>query len=699
MIGLRRLLSLLAVATAAFTPPVFAADEVSDTFNQGVDLLKRGQNEEALAIFQQVLAMDPSHDAAYELWQNVDQEIWLKMLTLDGDYPLVAKRLMDLASVGRKERRNDPDAIRGLLQQLNTTDVAARHRTIQTLSADYGEYAVPFLLYGLANQDDGDRRVIFMQTLVRMGGDVVSPMIEGLDSPDAFLRRNIALTLGYIGDPRANGVLAALAAGDEDGGVRSAAGESLAKCGGSTDALGQLLAQGTAYHNHDASVVQPHLFSDVVWSWNGTGVVSTEVPRFLYTEEMAKKAYYRALGVAPGSVDALAGIARVSVSERSLLEEWAAAGADTGDWLDRLAADELAVGVAGTAALDMALGRSLAQKDLTASIGLCRALGTSASQPTPKLQAALAGGVSGAVRGEAAVALGKIAYHARGVAAPAVVTALGEAAGREVLQIAGVIDGNAGRSGAFAEALAAAGMMVNAWPNGARGLVSLRAVPGIDVILAADHLPDLTLHQVIAEIRRDPRMAETPILVITDDADAAGALHGDKVQGFVGGAGDLATVTEAMSGQLNRDREQANDLASRAAHTLAILAAAGDTDVSATAAALVGTLAGRPDSVTIPALGTLGVIGTADHLAAIAGVVADGDRSDEARRAAARCLGGMFVRTSQVDDATLQALLAVCNSDAAFEIRSATANALGRLALTAEMRAELMRSVRANIVQ
>lgn len=699
MIGMRRPLSLLAVLTAAFATPVFAADEVTDTFQQGVDLLKRGQHEEALQIFQNVLAMDPSHDAAYELWQTVDHEIWLKMLVMSGEYELTAKRFMDLAAMGRKERQNDPDAIRALLAELDSADVAVRTRVTRTLSADHGEFAVPFLLYGLANQDNGDRRVIFMQTLVRMGADVVPPLIEGLDAPDAFLRRNVALTLGYVGDPRAAGALAGLLMLDEDGGVRAAATEALAKCGGGGDAVGLLLAKGDAYHRRDLSVCAPHTFSDVVWHWEGTGVAATEVPRFLYPEEMAKKAYYRALDLAPGSVEALAGVARISIAERAMLEEWAAAGGDAGDWIERLAADELAVGIAGPAALDLALGWSLEQGDMVAAIGLCQTLGRTATQATPHLKNALMSGRSGAIRGEAGVALGMIAGRVSGTAAPEVVTALGEAASREVLQIAAVIDGVEARRASFTDALGNEGMAVNGWANGARGLVSLRSIPGVDVILIADQLPDLTLHQVIDEIRRDVRLAETPILIITADEERASELYGEKSQGFLGSAADLAVVTEAMSGNLNHDREQANELAGRAAGVLARLAAAGITDVSATAGPLAGTLGGRPDSVVIPVLHALRVIGSSAHVDAVAAVVTDDARSDGARAMAANCLAGIFTRSPQVSEDVLAALTEVCKSDVDFGIRSALANALGRLQLSGEMRVEIMKAVRANIAQ
>ncbi|MEW6074329.1 MAG: HEAT repeat domain-containing protein [Planctomycetota bacterium] len=705
MTGSRRLFCLLAIATAAFAPSATpapsaapAADEVFEAFQRGVDLLQRGQNEEALRAFQEVLALDPSQEAAYELWQKIDGEIWLKMLVLDGDYELVAKRFLSLAEAGRQARENDPDGIRALLAELATDDVAQRHRAIQKLSASHGEYAVPHLLYGLANPNDGDRRVIFMQALVRMGGDVVPPMIEGLGSSDAFLRRNIALTLGYIADPRAAGVLAALAGADADAGVREAAAGALAKCGGTPDALAQLLALGDAYHRHDPSVLQPHHYSDVVWAWDGKSVVPTTVPRFLYPDEMAKKAYWRALAVAPGAVEALAGIARASVAERSLLEEWTAAGANAGDWSDRLAADELAAGVAGAAALDLALGWALDQRDLAAAIGLARALGAGASQATPNLVRALEGGASGAIRGEAAVALGRIAHQAVAVASPAAVAALGEAAAREVLQIAAVIDGDEARRAAYAEALAGRNMTVNAWPTAARGLVALRSIPGIDVILAAESLPDLTLFQVLDEVRSDPRFAETPVLVITADPEKATELYGEKVQGFLT-APDMDAVGEAMTGGLNRDRAAANDLAARAAQVLSLLAGAGVTDVRATAGPLAGTLASRPDEVVLSALAALRAIGGADCVAAIAAVVTDTARSDEARVAAAEALAGVLLRAPEVDEVTREGLLGVCRSDALFAIRAATARALGRVALPDEVRAEIMRAVRGGTSQ
>lgn len=696
MIGLRR--SRFPAALAALSAVLFSvsssAQEAQELFRQGVELLDRGENEAALAIFQRVLAADPGHDEAFALWQETDDRIWMKLLVLEGEYEQVAKRLMSLAQMGRKQRQNDPEAIRALLTELDTDDVGARTRAIRTLAADYGEYAVPLMVFGLADKADDDRRVILMQALTQMGSDVVPPLLETLESEDPFLRRNVALTLGYIGDPRASGLLALHAASDEDEGVRSAATQALQRTGGTADALTQLLAQGDAYHNELDTVLRPYQFSDVVWSWDGAGLVATEVPRYLYGDELAKKAYYRALRVAPDSLEALAGVARVSVSQRQHIAEWAGAGQDVGEWSERLTTDELAVRIAGGPALDLALGWAIDQDDQTAATGLCRALAHAGGSSTPNLTRALGAGDSGAVRGEAAVALGWIACHSHARATPDVVTALAQAASREIVRIAAIIDGDAARRAQLEQALESEGILVNAWSTGGRALASLRSVPGIDVIVLAESLPDLTAHQVLTEVRADPRFGATPVILAAEDVEAAGELWSERVTA-ISAYGDTSAVLEALSGAVEGDRAEASDLAARAATVLACLGA-GSTDISSSSDPLASAL-GRPDEVVVPSLQALGHGAGAGHVDAIAAVVTDTARSEPVRVAAGNSLNGVFARVPQASEATVTALTEVAINDASFPVREAVATALGRLPLDAEARVRLMNAVRAKL--
>lgn len=686
-------LSLFATLALVTSGTVFAQD--ADTkFREGLDLLKRGQDEAALESFREALAADPDQEAAYELWQSTDAELWLKMLRKEGQFELVAKRFMHLATAGKKAVSNDEDKIRGLVGQLSSDDVQARFAAQRELAANHGEYAAPFLIYQLANQGDDAARTAAMVALPRLGDVVVPPMLEALETNDAYLRRNLALTLGRIGDRRAQGHLAALASSDEDSTVRQAASDALARWGSQgTDAQAALLGLGEGFHNRSPLSLRPHQYSEVIWDWNGSGLDAVETPRFLYAEEMAKKAYYAALDLNPSSADALAGIARVTLAEQELVNEFGSAGADLGDWADRLAQDQLAVAMAGPEALSNALSAALSQGDDLAASGLCRALANVARSASPALETAMTAADSGAVRGEAAVALANIAVRQGTTAGPGVVEALASAGGRDVVRLVGVIDADASRRTDLVSRVSNAGTSVVGWASAGRGLASLSSVPGLDALIVADELPDLTTDQVITELRNSQRFAETPILVVANDTDRAEELFGELASGVMGTA-DMSALDEALSQNMNRDREQANDLAGRAASAIAALAVSGRTDCSQAADGLAGSLALRPEDVAKKALGALREVGGGSHVGDVIAALTDDSKGDDLRVAAADALGGIFGRIGSVDQATVQELVGLASGDGSLALRQATASALGALNLDSDVRAELMRALR-----
>ncbi|MSR61523.1 MAG: HEAT repeat domain-containing protein [Planctomycetes bacterium] len=687
----RRSLCLLAFAAAFLTTPARAQTE---DFQAAVEALSRGANEEALSLLQKVLNADPSNEAAYELWTNTENKVWLKLLTQGGEIELVARELVEKAKLGRKQRQNNPDAIRELTKQLANDDVLARTKVVNQLASDYGEFAVPILIYSLADGADANRGGNVIRALTHMGSDVLAPLVECFDATDAVLRRNVAITLGYMKDARSLPALARAAAGDADAGVRNAASQALARMGPSGDAGQLYLTQGDAFYREDPTVLAPYQYSDVVWHWEGNGLVAVEVPRFLYAPEMAKKAYYRALALSNDPGTALSGIARCAVTEIGRLDEWQAAGQDVGGWGERLKNDELAAQLAGPDALDNALGVALSKDDWIAASGLCRLLASSGKSATANLKAALTASKSGSVQGEAAVALASIAYRLREAADADTVAALTTAASTEVLRIGAVIGGDEASGRALAAQLSDLGYHTNWWSTGIRGLVSLRSLPGVDLIVVADKLSDLTARQVVNELRSDPRLAKTQIYVRTSSADADASVYGDKVNGLLGPGADIAATAEAAAKEpLNRDREEALALAARAAGALHKLASGAKTDVAGAGEVLAATLANRPDAVVAPALSVLEFVGGASHVERIAGVLSNGERSEPVRVHAAHALAGIFSRTGSADAGIIKVLQDVAMKDASFDVRAATAGALGRLNLAKDVRVELMRAI------
>jgi CheY-like chemotaxis protein len=425
----------------------------------------------------------------------------------------------------------------------------------------------------------------------------------------------------------------------------------------------------------------------VIWSWSEGKLTSRAIPRDIYADELAKRAFSRALRVDPGSLEARAGLARSYAVQIAKLEAMAQAGQDVEELKAEVDQGGMSVLLAGSDALDAALTKAAQSGDVQSGIALARVLGDVATRATPGLLAAL-GSKEASLRSEAALALADIALTSRGAVSADVVAALAAAAGREVVRIAFVIDGDTARAATVSNGLESRGVSAHAFGAGADALAMLHRIPGVDAVLVADSLPDLTTDQVIDDLRSDPRFENTPILVLTANEEQAGDLYGESTQGLVTDPSDLAAVEEAMSGGLDGDRAQANTLAAQAAQKLAGLAVSGK-DISSALDALASTLVGRPDAVILPAIHALHLSGGDGQAAALISVLANGDRSDEARVAAGQAAGAIFSRGASGQD-SIEALSAVMASDDALSVRKAAAQALGSMNLDAATRAKLL---------
>lgn len=695
MTSLRRRPGRLVAAIAALatlSTLITAQSDLRETFDRGVELLQQGDREGALREFQRVLAMDPDHQAAYELWRNTEHRVWLDILTERGEFELIGKRLMDLARLGRSELVDDEDAIAELVDTVFEGDPVARKRATIALAAQHGEFAVPAFLGALADETDGDRRVLAIFTLAEMGPTVVLPLTQALRSDNASLRRQVAFALGHVGDLRAAPVLAWHASGDPDSGVAAAAADALARMGGDADALGGFLALGDDYREGARRVAGPGLRSTVVWSWDG-GLAKRSIPSYLWTDEMAKGAYYDALAIDPGSQRALAGIAAASAAQVGVLEARERGGADVGDLLDQAHGGLLAVAASGTTAVDAALANALSAGDEAGAGALCRVLSECAGAPTPGLTQALEAG--GAVSSEAAMALAHASLRSGAPASARTVETLALSAAREILQVAGIIDADARRTAVVRGELEGRGVLVRSWDTGAVALASMRRAAGFDLLVVGESLPDLTVHQVLGEITSDVRTSSTPLLLSASDADAAEELYGDKVGGILT-ADDLSALDDALSGELTGERAVAAELAARSAEALAALAVRGGVDLHPVQGQLIAALS-RADAVAEPAAKALAHGGDQNAVAGLTAVVVDADRSSEARVAAADGLAGVFSRQPGSGGAVAEALAEVARGDGDARVRLAASRALGQLDLDPSFRAGLLNDVRATV--
>jgi CheY-like chemotaxis protein len=660
---------------------------LQETFSRGVQALRRGNAEEAQRAFAEVLAADLSQEQAFELWRSTDDQIWLDLLAQRGQMGQFAEHMLERARLWRESRRSDEGAIRELLAKIDGGDPVERRSATWRLAYDHGQYAVPYLVNWLADSGSGERRVAGLTTLTEMAGEAVPALLAALHAEDAGMRRQVALALALIKDRRAAPWLALAAEKDADEAVRSAAAQAAAACGGG-DAYDGFLAQGAAYHAGSPSALPPGTSQGTVWSWSDGALAGVDMPAWLVREELAKACFRHALVARPDGARAWAGLARVQAAEAVQLEERQLYGEDLAAHEATIQQGTLAIFAAGPAALDLALAEALDEGDELAAIGLCRGLGATASAPTAGLSRALTA-ESGMVQTAAALGLAQIALTSHAAADAAVVAELAESAGRDVTRVGAVIDARGERAAAVADALEAKGVTAAIYGSGAAALAALRRLPGQDVIVLADELPDVLPLSVLDALRDDARYAVTPVAVVAADADAAGELFGDRVTAVVGADLDLGALDEALAGKLSGDRARAADQARRAAHALADLAMGG-TSMQAGGPGLLRGLE-RGLEIAVPLCHALAAGGTPEHLPALAAIAGDGAADEQLRGAAAGAMAGIFGRYRGATDEAIVALAKLAHAaDSPAGVREACAKALGRVNLTPTQRAALL---------
>ena len=216
--------------------------------------------------------------------------------------------------------------------------------------------------------------------------------------------------------------------------------------------------------------------------------------------------------------------------------------------------------------------------------------------------------------------------------------------------------------------------------------------PIVDLGVINEILPDRLPDDVIGNIRKDPRMADTRIVIITKDEDAAREHFGDEV-GFVmaplTGESLQEAITAALEGASSPAGERAEAYASKASEALLALASR-----KASIAGAVDNLAlqlNRGDSVAVPAARAIGLSGGEAQLPALLGALDAG--SDELKKAAAEAIGNVLSRMSSCPDDVAAALMAAMDATSDVQLRTAIAIAFGKARLDAQKKLELMKKL------
>ncbi len=572
--------------------------------------------------------------------------------------------------------KDDP-ALVALVDKAVNGDYRAHKAALDEIAAKHGAAAVNPLLKFISSSADTDQRVRAIYCLRRLGKESNLAMVAGLHSQDAMTRRNLALALTECGDAIAAPSLAAVAQCDTDPLAREKAAAALAKIGGASaasdvKAVDQLTALAQRMLSGDAAGLPAEARSRVFF-WHDTRVASRALPPQLFGAAYGKVFAEDALAMDPGHAAARETLVKAYATLATGIAALAKAGGDdvpeaAGLWVGRLSKVE-----------DLArLGGAMPPK-----------LAFEAKIP----DSAKIGGAAGLLGSSDKRLRYKAALTAAGPTAPAnVVETLGQAMSEDAVRHVLVVSQDVPELNAWVAGLTARDVFVTGANSGGEALARAKTAPAKDAIIVRASVKDVAVDHMIANLSRDVRSKDTPVIVVADEADVARlqALLGDKVLAVVPAPATAAVLKPSLDAafekaKLNDERMDAEMFAAFAAQALAQMDAAS---LAPAETALVDAI-GREDAVQVPALVAIAKLGPEGAEAPLVKLIGDASASPAARVGATNALGGVLAK-HPAHPGSIEALAAQMKS-ASGEMRSAAASSLGSaLSLTSEQRAKLL---------
>lgn len=217
-----------------------------------------------------------------------------------------AKGVIDLIREGELLQRKNPARILLNIEKLGG-DPQTEFNAIARLRGS-GEYAIPWLVAALQDQDQSQIHNRIISMLPRMGKDAVNPLVMALSMDDQSTKQFVVRALGQIGYAQALPYLFAVlqdhATSFE---LRTIVDDALAQIISSraslpsTTAAEGFLNLARQYYADQGSVkADPRFEFANVWYWREGRLTRTEVPRRIFNEIMAMRCCEQASRLAAG---------------------------------------------------------------------------------------------------------------------------------------------------------------------------------------------------------------------------------------------------------------------------------------------------------------------------------------------------------------------------------------------------------------
>lgn len=708
-----RRLMLVAAFIALVTPGTASANDLEDALED----YGAKRYEQALEKLRAYVQSNPDDKDVYGILMEADEQVLLRALAKGGDHQRLMSYLLKKARPENNADLRDAGEIDSLARQAVEESDLDKRRDARARLRPAGDLAVP-ALYKFLGADDAETIVNAILALRAMGSDAVEPLIEVLHSDNARVRGYAAAVLGQLGDDRAGPALLHAAAKDADESVRQRAAKAAANLGVSGDASAAYVTLGARYYDRDPRVIASFDNRKNVWRWEDGDLARYEVPSYLYPYQMAEECAADALEANADNADASSLLVRALLAQKLEAEF---VNANEGEAPEALGgAFDLASSLGYAAASD-ALADSMEAKDWDVAIAatdLMRHTYNGEQLASSPLGDALASDHKG-LRYAAAIAALRMSPTSDFPNADKVASLAAQAASESALRQVLVIDDVDATRNQLLRGLAQSGYVSSGSRVGTAGVMRAKGSPTLDVIIVAADLGDQSnlipdeRHDssimILDELTTDVRTKDMRIVLLVRETaerkkDAIqnffSEKYGDKIAGFIDvpivDAAAMSTVdTAAEAGDLNADRQRANETAANAADAFASMdfsCATFDLGVAidplSTAATDGPTAAIRLNAVR--ALGNIRVGGAP----ALAKVLAEGE-GDELKAAAAKALGAVLGALNQPSDHT-DALISAAGGEG--DVAKAALVALGQVKnLTTDQRLRIFKTHRLKV--
>ncbi|HIJ66963.1 MAG TPA: HEAT repeat domain-containing protein [Planctomycetes bacterium] len=266
---------------------------IEDNWNDFLHYTAIGRFDLATGYAQNLIESNPDPVELLELSESNPNGygILLKMYSTNKELKDLSGRILDIIEQGRFVRRTDAEVIKQEIKRLSST-IRGRLAAQERLK-NAGEYAIPYLLEALADENRKDELANIADALGKIGRDAVRPLVASLQMKNTAAKVEVIRALGETGYPQSQGHLKFVAQQDPSEQLRKSALEAMEKIDPSAAKLpaAQLLfglAEDYYYHTESLAPAADYDFANIwFWDQDSQSLVRHEVDKAYFNELMA----------------------------------------------------------------------------------------------------------------------------------------------------------------------------------------------------------------------------------------------------------------------------------------------------------------------------------------------------------------------------------------------------------------------------